>query len=283
MSNPPRILTLDDDARVTRADVAPSAVRSAQRTNRWENDRRRWRRRSPRKSAAKPPTTARPPPTSCGATRETTTVETPTLAPSPSPSTPAPASHTNRFGDIYYLHQGTTKTGKPRYFVARSVGAGALATMPEGYELSETLNGVVSVRRKLQRPSLVPRADVATVRTELARYPGLRRYAVDVRKDEIIIYEPERTLAPDVAELGRALGLRPRDSARRPEPPTWRTRYAPVMKLAFAFIGVPGVYLAYRRSYSLESGWWALTHGPLRVLLRRYLPVLGTEKFHELL
>jgi len=43
------------------------------------------------------------------------------------PATPAALPHTNRRGDTYYLHQGLTKTGKPRYFAARAVGDGALA------------------------------------------------------------------------------------------------------------------------------------------------------------
>lgn len=52
----------------------------------------------------------------------------------------------NRRGDTYYLHTGTTKKRKPRYFVAKTVGAGALEALPEGFELTESINGVGSVR-----------------------------------------------------------------------------------------------------------------------------------------
>jgi hypothetical protein len=38
--------------------------------------------------------------------------------------------HTNRRGVAFHLHQGTTKTGKPKYCVAKTVGPGALAEMP---------------------------------------------------------------------------------------------------------------------------------------------------------
>jgi hypothetical protein len=48
-------------------------------------------------------------------------------------------AHTNRLGVTYYLHEGKTKTGKPRYFTARKIGDGALAAMPAGYEFSESL------------------------------------------------------------------------------------------------------------------------------------------------
>jgi len=42
--------------------------------------------------------------------------------------------HTNRHGVAFHLHQGKTKTGKPKYYVAKTVGAGALAEMPAGFE-----------------------------------------------------------------------------------------------------------------------------------------------------
>jgi len=63
----------------------------------------------------------------------------------------------------------------------------------------------VSVRRSGGRPSRVPDADLETVRRELARYPRLRRYAADVRKDEIVVCEPASSPSllprPDVDRL----------------------------------------------------------------------------------
>jgi hypothetical protein len=45
-------------------------------------------------------------------------------------------SYKNRRGDRYYLHVGRTKTGKPRYFIAKTHGEGTLDAMPEGYEFA---------------------------------------------------------------------------------------------------------------------------------------------------
>jgi hypothetical protein len=42
---------------------------------------------------------------------------------------PPVVTHTNRMGDTYYLHEGKTKTGEPRYFFAKSAREGALAEM----------------------------------------------------------------------------------------------------------------------------------------------------------
>jgi hypothetical protein len=99
--------------------------------------------------------------------------------------------HTNRHGERYYLHEGRTRTGKVRYFVARTVGPGALAAMPAGFEIAESINGVVSVRRADPSQPRVAAADLETVRGEVARHEHLRRYVVDEREGEIFIHEPE--------------------------------------------------------------------------------------------
>ena len=83
-------------------------------------------------------------------------------------------SYKNRMGDTCYLHEGKTKTGKPRFFVAKTVRMEALAVMPEGYEFSESINGVVSVRRVDTSAPQIPERDLDLVRTELAHQDHLR-------------------------------------------------------------------------------------------------------------
>ncbi len=46
-----------------------------------------------------------------------------------------PVTHVNRKRDTYYLHAGTTKTGKPRYWFARSTEGNLVESIPEGYEI----------------------------------------------------------------------------------------------------------------------------------------------------
>ncbi len=85
-------------------------------------------------------------------------------------------SYTNRMGAIFYLHEGQTKTGKPRYFVAKTIRNGALAAMPEGYEFSESINGVVSVRKMTSGAITIPETDLAMIRAELTRHQHLGRH-----------------------------------------------------------------------------------------------------------
>ena len=80
-------------------------------------------------------------------------------------------TYTNRMGDTYYLIEGRTKTGKVRYCVSKTLREGTLPAMPEGFEFSENINGVVSVRKIDSAAASVPEADVALARMEMARHP----------------------------------------------------------------------------------------------------------------
>jgi len=98
-------------------------------------------------------------------------------------STPPRAlAYTNRRGDTYYLHERRTKTGKPGYFFAKTVRAGALAELPRGYEVSESINGVVSVRRRRSGRPQVSDADVEVVRAAVRELPRLPLGSGDLRR-----------------------------------------------------------------------------------------------------
>lgn len=74
------------------------------------------------------------------------------------PAKPRALAYTNR--DTFFLHEGKTKTGKPRYFFAKTIREGAITEMPAGFEVTESVSAVVSVRptpRTSRRTSLVPR------------------------------------------------------------------------------------------------------------------------------
>lgn len=159
-------------------------------------------------------------------------------------------TYTNRMGETYYLHEGRTKTGKPRYFFARTVREGALAEMPEGYEVSESLNAVVSVRRIGKKKSAVSDADLKRVRDEMRRHGHLHAHEVQVEKDAIVIHEP----APG-------------------------GRYSPVMKFER---GRPGSYAIHRMTYFGHGGWsHTLELGDLDTLARKYVERIDTDRFFD--
>jgi hypothetical protein len=187
----------------------------------------------------------------------------------------------NRDGEPYYLHEGRTKTGKARYFVARTVGPDALGAMPAGFEIAESVNGVVSVRRVDPTRPQVAAADLLAVRAEVARHGHLRRYVVDARDGEIFVREPEcgcdeEGLRGMAAELGVSMERMREASVRR------RPRHRPVMKFGPA-TGDEGDWVACRMVYRGFERWHLLSVGPLAYLARRYVGHVGRETFFELM
>jgi len=193
---------------------------------------------------------------------------------------PSALVHTNRSGVKYFLHRGTTKTGKPRYYVAREVGAGALATLPDGYEIVESINGVVSVARAGRSKVLVPAADVSIVRAEVARHRHLRHHTVEARGAEILVHQATNRLDDETIRTHALMTWDdPERLAARLALVQGPPRYEPVMKFTMRD---RGAYGASRITYRERTEWLPFATGPLAWLAKRYIRKLGTDDFYEL-
>lgn len=214
--------------------------------------------------------------------------------PTPAPTTMEGAHalhYTSRSGISWFLHQGATKTGKPKYYVAKSIGPGAIAAMPAGFELSESVNGVVSVRRVNSRPKPVDDADVELVLSEVARHPHLRHHRVAAGRAEIVIHEPIGALTDSgIQRLTSMFGhLRSLPESHLSEI-RGRARYTPVLKfVAETAVGGPGgpserrSYSVRRMTYRGDEGWsYPLADGPLRNLVEDFVWRIGTDRFFDL-
>jgi hypothetical protein len=98
--------------------------------------------------------------------------------------------YTNRVGKTYYLREGTTKTGKPRYFFSsQQSGKGkAVRGIPEGYEIYEhPENAQVFLRKK--RPRLITDIEEQFVRRLINRLERSKRYRVHSEGKCVTIYE----------------------------------------------------------------------------------------------
>src|SRR5437667_10363870 len=62
-------------------------------------------------------------------------------------SAAVPITHTNAKGKTYYLHQGTTKTGKPKYYFSMESNGELAESIPDGFEIYENPNAQVFLRR----------------------------------------------------------------------------------------------------------------------------------------
>ena len=187
-------------------------------------------------------------------------------------------THENRMGVTYYLHEGRTKTGKPRYFFAKTSGEGARSEMPEGFEVSESINGVVSVRRKTTGAPGAPDEDVKVVEDAVRRLPHLQGYMVRAQGSAIVIFEPHPRPS-ELRDLAQRHGAFYR-AASFVEERMKKAQYAPIMKFECEGDG----YVALRMTYRGKGGWsWPLGAGKLRGLAMKFVPSIGTEAFFDLM
>jgi hypothetical protein len=194
-----------------------------------------------------------------------------------------PITYTNRKGVTYYLCRGVTKTGKPRYHFAREPKGEPVEQIPEGFKISESVNGIVSLVR--DRPALIWPEEVAAVEAAVRRHPKSHKYRVNVKHNRIEVYEQ---IGPDAEEL--AAGLAQEGFAI----PALADRLRPTMERRAQFTPVLRFILAdaERRTFRVErmcylgsiDDW--IDVGPMGTvdrLARHWIPKLGTDQFFGLL
>jgi hypothetical protein len=193
-----------------------------------------------------------------------------------------PIFYTNRKGSTFFLCQGRTKTGKVRYYFSREPKGEEIEQIPSGYEISESVNGVVSLVKV--RPRLIPVEEVALVEEALKRHSNGSNYRVGVKHDQIIIYEG---YGPDVEGILALFGKnipRPTGAIEKLKAEMERyTRFAPVMRFILTD-PEKRIYAAERWCYSGSIDDWIGVGEPgkLERLARRLIPTLGTDEFFEL-
>lgn len=98
-------------------------------------------------------------------------------------------TYTNRKGDTYHLHRGTTKKGNPKYHFAKKEPDTPVETIPDSYEIYENPNAQVFLRKI--RPKLITDEELAIVQQGVKAYAQVKHFLLDVKKNAIIIYTAE--------------------------------------------------------------------------------------------
>jgi hypothetical protein len=185
-----------------------------------------------------------------------------------------PVTHVNRKRDTYYLHAGTTKTGKPRYWFAKSADRDLVESIPEGYEVYENPDAQVFLR-KIVRQVVAP-AEVAVVADGLKRYAPGENCIVDVQGKHIVIYHAEKVNLDIEGFRFGSLALS-----------TIYQRYMKVMR--FALLDQKDRTFRVQRWCFRGSidGWidlWASgSAGTLADLVKKFCPHIGQESFYDLI
>lgn len=185
-----------------------------------------------------------------------------------------PAIHTSRTGKTYYLHVGPKRGGGTQHYLSTKPKGALSEGIPEGFEIHETVNGQVYLRRK--RPQLIRDDEMRCVEDRLPRRRG-SRFKVDVSGKQIIIHESAQ-------DFGWLAQLGPLKSATQLEQvATQLAHYQPVMR--FVLVN-PEDRIFEPERYCFLGGvddWIPIgPAGPLPDLAARFLKYLGTEELYEL-
>jgi len=212
-----------------------------------------------------------------------------------------PYTYTNRKGVEYFLHAKTTAKGKTRYAMTRE-SDGALAELPEGYEIAENPNGLVSVRQA--KPRLILPAERELVETCLREY-GLKYYRVGVKGKEIALFEPNFDI-DEVAGIDTPFAGRPESIAGEIQTKARETfgskaleaymqdrqqrarqraekyaHFSPVLRFTLAD-KKKRLFDVARMTYRGRGGWHDLDMLPLPRAARKYIKHLGNDSFFDL-
>lgn len=196
-----------------------------------------------------------------------------------------PITHTNRKGITYTLCLGTTKTGKPRYSFARQPRGEPVERLPEGCEIRESANGVVSLAR-VQAPVL-QEAEIALVQAALKAHPLRESYRLEAKGRSITLYEDDSGSPDDlISDLEAVFGLSPiQVSAFRRQLAGGRkarAHYSPVMRLTLRD-DAERTFKGERMGYRGRGGWVEVAWSqPLKKLVDGMIWTLGTDDFFEL-
>lgn len=183
-------------------------------------------------------------------------------------------TYTNRKGQTYYLCEVAARSGKTRFVFSREPRGRPVTEMPAGYQPAESLNGQVSLRKIASSP--IREAEIQSVRDALKRHPHLSSYAVEAKKDAIVVHEPEGGIDPAVL---RDLGFCFRAGAGL----KMTFRYSPVFR--FRLIDAEErTFTAERMCYRSSLEGWLSLHdaGSIDDLANRYLGHLGKDSLFDL-
>src|SRR5215468_11026466 len=127
-------------------------------------------------------------------------------------STVVPITHTNAKGKTYYLHQGTTKTGKPKYHFSMQSEGILPASIPAGFEIYENPNAQVFLRRI--PPKIITDEERQVVEDGMRKYAGVQDYKIDVKDNVIVVYTADQDMAT-LAAIVRDPHASSEENARR--------------------------------------------------------------------
>jgi len=189
-------------------------------------------------------------------------------------------TYRNRHGDLYYLHEGKTKTGKPKYFFSRKRDGTVVAAVPAGFEAYESPNALVLLRRTV--PSQVTSDETRTVSDAVRQNVKAKNAIVAAKGDAITVFMPSFDPGESADEL--VVNFPFQD----------RARLLPVLERSVYFSPMMRFVLVDEETRECQAERWCSlgkiddwiqvgSSGPLPKLARQFCRHLGKESFFELM
>lgn len=184
-------------------------------------------------------------------------------------------SHINRRGKAYYLYEGKTKTGNPKYFFSMKLEGTPVDTIPNGYEIYENPNSQVFLRKI--PPQIITPEEVESVKAGIKKYAKIDYFIVDVKGKNIIVNLADQDVDTLVEILSPSTSSKARDVITR------ALSYSPMMQFVLKD--------AETREFAVErwcflgavDGWiWLDQSTDLNQLVKKYGSHLGKESFYDL-
>jgi len=187
--------------------------------------------------------------------------------------------HVNRRGDTYYLHEGRTKKGNPRYFFSKKKDGVLAESIPDGYEIYENPNAQVFLRRI--PPKIFTDKEISIVENGVRKYSKVRNFKVDVKKNSIVVFLPDQDpdfLKASLLRLAPFAGISELDKVF-----TEVSTYSPMMR--FVLVDKESREFIVERWCFRGSidDWIFVDHSnDLAKLVEKYCKHLGKDSFYEL-
>jgi hypothetical protein len=191
-----------------------------------------------------------------------------------------PITHTNAKGQTFTLYQGTTKTGKPKYYFAMQCEGTLAKAIPAGYEIYENPNAQVFLRRI--PPKIITDEECQIVEEGMRKYAEVKDYKVDVRGNALLIYTADQDMETLAAIVCNPHASR-EENTRRMTLLRQGIHYSPM--LVFQLIDAQRRTFQTQRYCFLGSvdDWIEIGKpGKLTQLVKKYVKHLGQESYVEL-
>jgi len=191
-----------------------------------------------------------------------------------------PITYTNTKGKTYYLHQGTTKTGKPKYYFSLEREGQLAAAIPEGFEIYENPNAQVFLRRI--PPKIITDEERQVVEDGMRQYAEVQDYKIDIKGNAIVIYTADQDIDA-LADVFKDMYPGPSANTQLRTLLRQGIRYSPMLQFILED--------AQRRTFVTQrycfrgsvDDWIDIGYGPLMTLVKQYVKHLGKESYFDLM